>query len=62
MLELDSDLQMYLLKHVEFEQLVFLAYVAQVEFQYHKIDSVCIATEAIKLIEETMKEEKLLHM
>ena len=57
MLELDSDLKMYLLKHVEFEQLVFLAYVAQVEFQYNKKENACIATEAIKLIKETMKEK-----
>ena len=33
--ELDSDLKLYLLQHVEFEQLVFLAYVAPVDYREH---------------------------
>jgi hypothetical protein len=43
---------MYLLKHVSFEQLVFLAFLAKVDARGN-----CIATEAVKVIEESMKEK-----
>ena len=33
--ELDSDLKLYLLQHVEFEKIVFLTYVAHVDYREH---------------------------
>lgn len=54
--ELDSDLKLYLLQHVEFEQLVFLAYVAHVDCREHQTVPVCRATEAVALIEASMEE------
>lgn len=53
--ELDSDLKLYLLQHVQIEQLVFLAYVANVDYKDHHMVPVCRATEAIALIEASME-------
>ena len=54
--ELDSDVKLYLLQNVEFEQLVFLAHVAPVEYKEYTTATVCRATELVSLIRASMLE------